>query len=92
MDWPKTVTLALSVLALAAIVVLYGNSIHASIDALRAEATADRRALRAEAAADRRAHQAAMDTFRQEMLLLAGRQARVEGRFEGLRERETAGQ
>ena len=81
MDWPKTFTIALSVLALAAIVVLYGNSIHAGIDALRAEA-----------AADRRAHQAAMDTFRQEMLLLAGRQARVEGRFEGLRERETAGQ
>ena len=103
MDWPKTFTLALSVLALAAIVVLYGNSIHASIDALRAEAAADRRALRAEAAADRRAlraeaaadrraHQAAMDTFRQEMLLLAERQARVEGRVEGLRERETAGQ
>ena len=81
MDWPKTVTIALSVLALAAIVVLYGNSIHASIDALRAEA-----------AADRRAHRAAMDTFRQEMLLLAERQARVEGRFDGLRERETAGQ
>ena len=92
MDWPKTFTIVLSVLALAAIVVLYGNSIHASIDALRAEAAADRRALRAEAAADRRAHQAAMDTFRQEMLLLAERQARVEGRFEGFRERETAGQ
>ena len=64
---------------LAGIVILSANGIHASIDASRAEA-----------AADQRAHQAAMDTFRQEaaadrkefqqeMRILAGRQARVEG-------------
>ena len=81
MDWPKTLKLALSVLALAGIVVLYGNSIHASIGSLHAEA-----------AAERRAHQASMETFRQEMLLFIQRQARVEGRFQGLSERETAGQ
>ena len=38
---------------------------------------------RAEAAADRRAHQAAMDTFRTEMLRLAERQSHVEGRPDG---------
>ena len=38
---------------------------------------------RAEAAADRRAHQAAMDTFRTEMLRLAERQSHVEGRLDG---------
>jgi len=38
---------------------------------------------RAEAAADRRASQAAMDTFRAEMLRLAERQSYVEGRIDG---------
>ena len=70
MDWPKTLTLTVSILALAGIVVLYGNGIHASIESFRTEA-----------AADRRAHQAAMDTFRQEMRALAERQARVEGQL-----------
>ena len=79
MDWPKTVALALSILALAGIVVLNTNGIHASIDSIRTEAAADRRAMqstvdafRAEAAADRK-------EFRQEMRALAERQARVEG-------------
>lgn len=70
MDWPKTLTLTVSILALAGIVVLYGNGVHASIESFRTEA-----------AADRRAHQAAMDTFRQEMRALAERQARVEGQL-----------
>jgi len=38
---------------------------------------------RAEAAADRRASQAAMDTFRAEMLRLAERQSYVEGQIDG---------
>lgn len=38
---------------------------------------------RAESAADRRAQQAAMDTFRAEMLRLAERQSHVEGRLDG---------
>ena len=99
MDWLKTFTLALSVLALAGIVVLYGNGIHASIDAMRAEAAtdraeaaADRRAHRAEAAADRRAHQAAMDEFRAQMLSLAERQAHIGGHVEAFTKREAAGQ
>ena len=64
---------------LAGIVILSANGIHASIDAFRAEAAADRRAhqaamdvFRTEAAADRK-------EFRQEMRALAERQARVEG-------------
>ena len=92
MDWPKTLTLAVSVLALAGIVVLFNNGIHASIDALRAEASADRRAHRAEAAADRRAHQDAMDEFRAQMLSLAERQAHIEGHVEAFTKREAAGQ
>ena len=71
-----------------AIVVLFGNGIHASIDAMRAEAATDR----AEAAADRRARQAAMDTFRQEMRALAVRQAGAEGRLESLPEQKAAAQ
>lgn len=43
---------------------------------------ADRRAAQAAADADRRQWQASMDAFRQEMLRLAERQSRVEGRFE----------
>ena len=70
MDWPKTLTLTVSILALPGIVVLYGNGVHASIESFRTEA-----------AADRRAHQAAMDTFRHEMRALAERQARVEGQL-----------
>ena len=70
MDWPKTLTLSLSVLALAGIVVLQTNGVHASIESFRTEA-----------AADRRAHQAAMGTFRKEMRALAERQARVEGQL-----------
>jgi len=79
MDWPKTLTLAVSIFALAGIVVLNANGIRADTAAFRAEAAADRRAMqatvdafRAEAAADRK-------EFRQEMRALAERQARVEG-------------
>lgn len=73
MDWPKTLALALSVLALAGIVVLQTNGIRSSVDTFRTEA-----------AADRRAHQAAMDTFRQEMQRLAERQSRVEGQLQSV--------
>ena len=79
MDWPKTLTLTVSILALTGVVVLNANGIHASIDSIRTEAAADRRAMqstvdafRTEAAADRK-------EFRQEMRILAERQARVEG-------------
>ena len=71
MDWPKTLALAISILALAGIVVLQTNGIHASIHSFRTEA-----------AADRRANQTAMDTFRQEMQRLAERQSRVEGQLQ----------
>ena len=86
MDWPKTLTLAVSIFALDGIVVLNANGIHASIDSIRA----DTAVFRAEAAADRRAMQATVDAFRaeaaadrkefrQEMRALDERQARVEG-------------
>ena len=68
MHWPKALTLTVSILALAGIVVLYGNGVHASIESFRTEA-----------AADRRAHQAAMDTFRQEMRALADPPRHVRG-------------
>ena len=50
--------------------------------AAQATADADRRAAQAAGDADRRQWQASMDAFRQEMLRLAERQSRVEGRFE----------
>ena len=68
MDWPKTLTLALSVLALSGIVVLNANGMHASVAAFRAEA-----------AADRRAFQESMDNYSRDMRMLAERQAHVEG-------------
>ena len=47
-------------------------------------------AFQAEAADDRRAHQAAMDSFRTEMLSLSERQARVEGQVSLLATDEAA--
>lgn len=82
MAWTETRSLIVSIIsvgvAIVAVMVLYGNGIHTSIESLRAEAAADR----AEAAADRRAHQEAMITFRQEMQRLAERQSRVEGQLQ----------
>ena len=75
MDWPKTLTLALSVLALSGIVVLNANGMRSDVAAFRAEGAA----FRAEASADRRAFQAGMDEYRRDMRLLAERQAHVEG-------------
>ena len=74
MDWPKALALAVSILALAGIVVIQTNGIQSSVDTFRTEA-----------AADRRAHQAAMDIFRKEMQRLAERQSRVEGELEAVR-------
>ena len=70
--WKQLV--ALAGVAITAVGVVVGVVLH-SADGLRA----DLDAMRAEATADRRAHQAAMDTFRTEMRRLAERQARVEG-------------
>jgi len=75
MDWPKTVAIVVSVLALAGVVVLQSNGIHSSINSLRVEAANDR----ANAAADRRAHQDSMDTFREQLLAIAVEQAAREG-------------
>ena len=77
MDWPKTVAITLSILALAGIVVLNANGIRTSMDGIHTSMDT----FRTEAAADRRVHQAAMDIFRQEMRVLAERQAHVEGQL-----------
>lgn len=81
MDWPKTLALAVSILALAGIVVLQTNAIHSRIESFVTEAGNDRRAFqkamdtfRAEVLADRAAYQA-------EMQRLAERQSHVEGRL-----------
>ena len=75
MDWPKTVAIAVSVLALAGVVVLQSNGIHSIINSLRVEAANDR----ADAAADRRVHQESMDTFREQLHALAAEQAARDG-------------
>ena len=67
------------IVAIAALMVGLWRLIARDINAVRA----DLRDIRTEAAADRRALQVAMDAFRSEMLRLAERQARVEGRLDG---------
>ena len=67
------------IVAIAALMVGLWRLIARDINAVRA----DLRDIRTEAAADRRALQVAMDSFRSEMLRLAERQARVEGRLDG---------
>ena len=81
MDWPKTLALAVSILALAGVVVLQTNGIHSRIESFVTEAANDRRAFqqtmdtfRAEVLADRAA-------FQVEMQRLAERQSHVEGRL-----------
>ena len=81
MDWPKTLVLAVSILALAGVVVLQTSGIHSRIESFVTEAGNDRRAVqqamdafRAEVLADRAAYQA-------EMQRLAERQSHVEGRL-----------
>ena len=69
MDWPQVATLAGSVI---------GTGIVLATLILRTTARLDRRI--DDAAADRRAFQAGMDDFRREMLRLAERQARLEGK------------
>ena len=54
-------------------------TMQSTLEAFRAEATADRRAMQAEATADRRAMQASLDAFRTELRRIAERQARLEG-------------
>lgn len=73
MDWFKTGTLTLAVLALAAVIVGYGNSIQGDIALIRSEA-----------AADRRQHQEAMDDFRATITVLAERQSRLAGAWDTL--------
>ena len=77
LGWAPIIALIAPIIALIGVVVLASNGINANIDTLRIEAAADR----SEAAADRRANQTAMDTFREEMLALAQRQARLEGQL-----------
>ena len=67
------------IVAIAALMVGLWRLIARDINAVRA----DLRDIRTEAADDRRALQVAMDAFRSEMLRLAERQARVEGRLDG---------
>ena len=84
MAWTETRSLIVSIVgvgvAVVGVMMFNANGIHTSIESLRVEAAANR----AEAAADRRAHQAAMDTFRQEMQRLAERQSRIEGELRPL--------
>ncbi len=96
MDWAKTMTLAVSILALAGVVVLNASGIRADIAAMRTEFTSEAAADRAEAAAERRANRvefraalddfraenrAALDEFRAAMQLVAERQSRLEGQW-----------
>ena len=67
------------IVAIAALMVGLWRLIARDINTVRA----DLRDIRTEAAADRCALQVAMDAFRSEMLRLAERQARVEGRLDG---------